>query len=332
MISVDETVLALCPANMTVGWDGPNGKLGDRIHQLPAVRYLMRVCKRVLVWPLDAVTRDLYADMNVTLLEESVVTDVVGRCRQEGVNRIVGLHGGLPDSNISIQRAVDAGGVQQCLDIVAGFYNGKRVVHPHPLDPRGHFPLWQALLGFSGEQIGIPLEAGDRKLPFATANEIGTTWAQTVARADDDATNANSPFVIVSPLSAGGLPVEEKAYTPWWSELIERLGQAGWNVICPVLDHEVADAQALLGDHPHVTVNAADLAQTVALGSLTYSVVVGIDGGRLNLLAASRAEPVIGLYGKWPASAWALPNVGVLQWGSAVNEVMELVTATSQDV
>jgi hypothetical protein len=95
----------------------------------------------------------------------------------------------------------------------------------------------------------------------------------------------------------------------WWTTLA-KLFHYGV-IIVPVHESEKKTAEMIFAGMQNVRVIALDLIRTAALAATPGVHVLGVDGGTLNLLAAASPTGVLGIYGDWPASAWALPNVVV---------------------
>jgi len=77
---------------MTAPKNGPNGFLGDRIHQLSAVALATHLYARVYVWPEDAITSQVFQSLSVTFLQGQEIEDLVAEARSLDISRIVGLH------------------------------------------------------------------------------------------------------------------------------------------------------------------------------------------------------------------------------------------------
>ncbi len=169
---------------------------------------------------------------------------------------------------------------------------------PEDLDPKGHIPIWRKLLATVRPRVKFDLQWPS--VPFLVASKQHQSWAEEYV----NRIVGSKPLLVVSPLSGAPKGVVDDQ---WWRALAKRFNYG--MIIVPVHEKEIDKAKALFGDLSNVTVMAADLAQTSALAAHPAAHVLGVDGGKMNVLAASKPTGVLGLYGQWPASAWALPNV-----------------------
>lgn len=285
---------------MTAPLDGPNGLVGDRVHQLPAVTHVARRHSRTLLWPLDAVTRQLYGHLGVEFVDTLDAAGVVEVARRVAVTRVFAL---FPDpAPTPPHRAADAA-VVVLADAIAGTLgaDGDVTVHrARGLDPRGRVPLWRRLYACTDSdraaRFAWPIA------PFLEPDAAARDWA----RAALNRAAGTSPALVISPFSGG----DKNALTgPWWLRLASMFDGA---VLVPVYgDREVRRARRLFTGVSNVQIVIADLAQAAALAADPRGHVLGIDGGRMMVLAAASSRGALAVFGRWPASAWALPNMVV---------------------
>ncbi len=83
----EATVLVLCPQNMTAPRNGPNGFLGDRIHQLPAVAQATQLYSQVYAWPEDAVTREVFQFLPVKFIRGQEPKEVIQEANELGIKK-----------------------------------------------------------------------------------------------------------------------------------------------------------------------------------------------------------------------------------------------------
>jgi hypothetical protein len=292
-----EPVLVLCPPNMTVPNDGPKGVLGDRIHQLPALKAATDVYDRTYVWPNDPVARAVFESLQAAFLPGKESAKVIELAKTHGVGKVICLY--ADPSTCPPGRVQDCEILVKCHEIATAVAPGN-ISMPNQLDPRGRVSLWKRLLMTVRPEVRQDLQWPT--LPFLSPTSTGDrAWARDFV---SQLAQPDEPVLVVSPLS--GAP--KGTVTPiWWEELVQ-LFHFG-KIIVPVHDTEVARAETLFGGAQNVRVIAADISKTSSLAGVQGVHVLGVDGGRMNVLAASRSNGVLTIYGEWPAPAWAMPNV-----------------------
>ena len=221
--------------------------------------------------------------------------DVVTQVSALGVTKVICLY--ADPSTRPFWRAKDCDMVEQC-HVIATQVASHNIFMPKELDPRGRVPLWRRLVA-----TVRPVVEHDLKwlaVPFLLPNAQAKIWAQDCVRHNAQ----GKPVLIVSPMSGApkGTVVEQ-----WWWTLAKRFDYG--IIIIPVHQSEVTKVQTLFGNLQNVKVVATDIAQAAGLAAIEGVHVLGVDGGRMNVLAASRRTGALCIYGEWPASAWAMPNV-----------------------
>jgi hypothetical protein len=295
---IEEHVLVLCPPNMTAPQNGPNGFLGDRVHQLPAVALATRLYSHVYVWPEDPVTREMFQFLPVNFIQAKETDEVTKQAAELKITRSVCLY--TDPSTCVPERAKDCETVKRCHEIA------KRVTPtafsmPEKLEPKGQVPLWRRLYATVRPKTTVDLHWPS--VPFLMPGTEHQSWAVGYV----NLIAGDKPILIISPLSGAPKGVVDNQ---WWLALAKCFNHGV--IIVPVHEAEVTKARAIFGDLQNVVVIAANIAQTAALAAFQGAHVLGIDGGKMNVLAASKPTSVLCLYGEeWPASAWAMPNVVV---------------------
>ena len=286
-------VLVLCPPNMTVSYDGPNGQLGDRIHQLPAVNAATKIYSKVLVWPHDNFTSGIFRSLKLKFIMSNDIDAVRQEVSANSIDRCICLFS--EPINIPENRKNDAKKVEMAYEI-SRLFPRNNVSFPEDLNPRGQAPLWKKLLA----SVDVELQNTLRwpALPFFKPTEEDKQWAQEMK----SEIGKDKPVIIASPFS--GKPDETKP--DFWKGIAAKINGV---IFLPVHSLDMPRAQNLFGEFDNVKIIEADFSRQAALASLPGTHVIGIDGGPMNVLAASRKEGVLAIYSNWPASAWALPNV-----------------------
>ena len=294
--------LVLIPPNATVPESGPNGFIGDRVHQAPAFFSICAERKAVLVWPDDVASRTFFSAPNVEFIPGRTAADLVRALKDNRLAEVFCLYS--PARRIPPGRDADCELPREA-DAIVSKLQGINVFQPSRLDPLGDIPIWLQLWNtFHGQREVLAL-------PWFLPTREAALWVSEVLAKVFPGWRAGDPVVIVSPFSGSPKKAVQDA---WWREFAAF--RADYSILAPVYgDDELEKARILFGGTP-VRVIEAKLDQTIALGALPNSEVIGVDGGRLNLLAASREKPVHAFFGIWPASAWALPNVQALPPGS----------------
>jgi len=274
-----EEVIVLCPPHATTACGGPRGVLGDRIHQLVVLDALVRSGRALTIWPQDNLTETLFAGLQPQWME-SLNSEIA-----EPATKVIGLFA-MPDKGRSDLTDMDL----LSLDRAARSRWGEAYHRPDYVDPGGASPIWKQQLNWLESLIGESLP--DIKLPLLkvdSADSIPHTEGQRV--------------ILASPLSGG----EKRAVSDdWWREFAQVL--APDVLVVPVMADEKERARAMFKGAENIQFTPGDIPSTVSLAFLADA-AIGVDGGRLNVIAASRIDKVLGFYGIWPASAWALPNV-----------------------
>lgn len=292
------TALVLTPPNMTAPLDGPNGVLGDRIHQLPTVTAVSRRFARTLVWPNDIQVQQLFQFVPVEFVRATTTTEVIAECRRAGVSQVFCLYADASDCHPA---RAECALLRQCDEIAAALAHHASVHRPDPgmPHPQSATPLWRLLLRSAFPDDAEPAAAGTA--PFLALPAPYRVWADAFIEAQCK----SQATLLVSPFS--GAP-KWALDEPWWRELVEQFSVG--QVLVPVYgDGEIQAAQRLFGTAPNVTVFEASIVKTAALATSPVVRVIGNDGGRMNVMAAAHPGAVVTAYGLWPASAWALPNV-----------------------
>ena len=293
-------MLVLAPPNMTVPASGPSGLVGDRVHQTPALTAIYSRRRPLLLWPDDVVTRTFFSFQEVEFVPGQTASQALEAIQDEEIEEAVALYS--PTHSIPAGREADCGLLREA-DAITTKLRGVRK-RQCCLDPLGGTPIWRQLLSL------VPFEEALPPLPWLRPLEKAVAWAGEILSQNIRDWNANGPLVILSPFSGSPKQAVEDA---WWRRLADLL--SGCSIVAPVYgNRELAEARHLFAGTAAVVIEA-DLDQTIALASLPNVGVFGIDGGRLNLLAASCKSRVHAFYGIWPASAWALPNVHALPPG-----------------
>jgi hypothetical protein len=287
--------LVLCPPNMTAPLDGANGRLGDRIHQLPAVRAVTHL-GRTCVWPGDDLARAVFRSLPVSYVEADGAHAVLAWARRHAVRRVYCLY--APPKTTPQGREQDCQCVQQCAAVALGLASSATVTQPADLDPVGRVPLWKQLL--LAVQPDLERTLDWPRLPFLTPRREDRHWATEFL----ERRAQGRPVLLLAPLA--GAPTTTVPDS-WWRELAGRFAHG--LLVVPVHHTELGRAFSILGAVPNALILAVNLSRTAALAAGGSVHVIGSDGGRLNLISAARTRPVLALYRRWPASAWALPNV-----------------------
>ena len=265
-------VLVLCPPNITAPNGGPCGVLGDRLHQLPSLRACRRLFPEVVIWPRDPITEQIFGG---PFLADETEFD-----------RAICLFAD------PAQRPADCAQLVEAVAIARRVATS-RCLLPARIDPRGERPVWRQLLDCIAP-------ADDLTLPVYVPSEAAKTWAaRFLTRIARD-----REVLLLSPFS--GAP-KYTVSREWWRALAGAF--APGIVLVPVQESEEPAAAEFFRGVDNVVIVVADIPQTAALAATPGLPVIGTDGGRLTLMAAARSEPVTGLFGLWPASAWAFPNV-----------------------
>jgi hypothetical protein len=285
---------------MTVPASGPSGLVGDRVHQAPALSVIHGRRRPLLLWPDDVVTRTFFSFPEVEFVPGQTAGQAWEAIQNEEIEEVVALYS--PTYSIPAGREADCGLLREA-DAITAQLRGVRK-RQCCLDPRGSAPIWRQLLSL------VPLEDALPPLPWFRPREKAVAWAGELLSRNVRNRNANDPLVILSPFSGAPKKGVEDA---WWRRLADLL--SGCSIVAPVYGNRELARAGRLFEGTSVAVIEADLDQTMALASLPNVSVFGVDGGRLNLLAASCKSRVHAFYGIWPASAWALPNVHVLPPG-----------------
>ncbi|MDI7277095.1 MAG: hypothetical protein QME94_14060, partial [Anaerolineae bacterium] len=303
--------LVLCPPNITAPLYGASGRLGDRIHQLPAVRAAVDLEEHAYLWPADDLGRQVFRGLPAEFIHTDDPAEVVRQARACGVTRVVSLY--TPPKTIPMGRELDCERLVQC-DQIALALQPVLQHGPLELDPKGRVPLWRRML--LAVTPGFEKSLAWPEPPFFAPRPEDRAWAE--AYVGECA--RGRPVLLVAPLAGTS---EGSVADWWWRDLAERFGH-GW-IIAPVHTDELAKAREMLGPGANVTVLEADVSRTAALAALRGVHVIGIDGGRLNLMAAARSAPVLAIFRLWPASAWALPNVIVRDTSLSPQEALQVV-------
>ena len=247
------------------------------------------------------VTRAFFSFPEVEFVPGQTASQALDAVQHEKIEEVVALYS--PTDSIPAGRETDCELLLEADAITARLQGVQK--RQCRLDPRGDTPIWRQLLS-----LVLPEDA-QPPLPWLYPREKAVAWAYEMLFQNDRNWKPNDPLVILSPFS--GSP-KQAVGDAWWRRLASML--SGCAIIAPVYGNkELAQAGHLFAG-TDVVVIEADLDQAIALASLPNVRVFGIDGGRLNLLAASCTGRVHAFYGIWPASAWSLPNVHVLPPGS----------------
>jgi hypothetical protein len=289
--------LVLAPPNMTVPAGGPGGLVGDRVHQTPALTALYGRRRPLLVWPDDAVTRAFFSFPEIEFVPGQTAGRAGEAIRDRGIEEIAALYS--PTHSIPPGRDAECGLLLEA-DAITAQLPGVRK-HQRALDPLGSTPIWRQLLSL------VPSKDAPAPLPWLRPREKAVAWAREMRSRKARDPNPNGLLVILSPFSRSPKKTVEDA---WWRRFAGLLSSC--SIVVPVYGSgELAKAGRLFAGTAAAVIEA-DLDQTMALASLPNVRVFGIDGGKLNLLAASCRDRVAAFYGAWPASAWALPHVQAL--------------------
>jgi len=308
--------LILAPPNATVPKSGPNGLIGDRVHQAPSFFSIYAKHRPILIWPDDVATRSLFSFPGVEFLSGNTAAEMLPALKEKMFSEVFCFYS--PTASIPPEREADCHLLREA-DAIVSSLPGFKVSQPSRLNPLGSEPIWKQLFGTFSGQHELP------RLPWFLPKEESIIWAAGMSAEEFPGAQEPNPLVILSHFSGSPKKAVEDA---WWRELVSLLSD--FPVVTAVYGQSELEKAQLLFAGTNVSVIEADLDQTIALGSLSNSIVIGIDGGRLNLLAASRKDPVYAFYGIWPASAWALPNVTVLEPGSNPSEVIRKIPQLNQ--
>jgi hypothetical protein len=252
----------------------------------------------VLVWPDDVASRAFFSGPGERFIPGRTAEEAVRALGGNEVADVFCIYS--PTCTIQAEREADCRLLREADEIVSRLAGGK-VLQPARLDPLGDIPIWQQVWNTfrpGREAVG---------LPWFRPGKAPAVWARAVLAGEFPGWAEGDPVVIVSPFS--GAP-KKAVPDGWWREFAA--GRADVPMVAPVYGEGEMEKGRGLFAGTTVRVMEADLEQIIALGAMPNSEVIGVDGGRLNLLAASRAMPVQAFYGIWPASAWALPNVEAL--------------------
>lgn len=286
----------LAPPNMTVPESGPNGFLGDRVHQIPAVAAISGSNSPTFLWPDDAATRAFFSLPNVRFVSGSTATEAIAALQGESIAEIFCLYS--PLKSIPAGREADCKPLREA-ELIASHFPSAKVHRATRLDPLGAAPVWKQLRQQLGFQNPPPA------LPWLKPTPIGSEWVSIVLQRSFAGWLDDDSLLILSPFS--GSP-KKAVRDEWWREFVELL--PGHRIVVPVHGQtELQKAHQLFAES-HVLETSIE--QCISLAALPNARVLGVDGGRLNLLAASSQNPVHAFHGIWPSSAWALPNVQAL--------------------
>ena len=304
-------VFVLAPSNMTVPASGPNGLIGDRVHQTPTIAALLEEHRDLLLWPDDVVTRAFFSRPGIHFVAGRTAAEVVRALEGQGVEEIFALYS--PVDSTSPDREADVE-ILRVAEAIARGLSGTRLHQPSVIDPLGETAVWRQLWD------SFPRRTDWKPLPWLQPAEKDVAWARDALAGAFPSWTPGDLFTILSPFS--GSP-KKAVPDSWWQEFI-RL-QSHLPTVIPIYgDAEREKARLLFGGTSALIIEA-DLGQTMAFASLPKSEVIGIDGGRLNVLAASRKSKVYAFYGIWPASAWALPNTESLPLNSHPEKIIERI-------
>lgn len=279
---------------MTAPRNGPNGFLGDRIHQLPAILVSCKMFDEVHVWPEDVITKQVFQFLNIQFTGQQKSNDFLSWTKRSEINTVICLYADPGKFQIPTNRQQDCGLILEC-DRIARILTSAQIRRPRQLNPVGNTPLWKELVHTARLVAKSTLPA----LPFLVPSQHHKQQAKKTIRK----IAGNDRFMILSPLSGG----EKQAVSPvFWRNVASEFNG---KIIVPVYKDDVYRAKLLFKDHKNVIVLPSDIAEIAALSSIKDTPILGVDGGPMNLLAASRAQGVLSFYGNWPSSAWALPNV-----------------------
>jgi len=274
-----ESIIVLCPPHATTACGGPRGVLGDRIHQLAVLTALAGSGKALCLWPRDGLTESLFGALKpqwIDLFEtDGVPPDA----------KVIGLFG-MPENaqpESSNEALLD-------LDRLARQRWGDAYQRPDWIDPRSARPVWEQLTQWLETLLGERLPG--IQLPLLPA----VAWHQMVCA-------AGQKVVIVSPLAGA---VKGAFADGWWRDFAQSCEPH--RLVVPIMPEEEAEARQHFVGASNVSYVSGSIEMTAAM-AMRADAAIGVDGGRLNLIAASRAGKVLGFYAAWPASAWALPNV-----------------------
>lgn len=297
-------LLALCPPNMTVPVGGPNGFIGDRVHQLAAIRAGVRMYGCVHVWPCDRAARAILTIRGADFISAECPDDVAAAAIRLGVDTVLCLYREPVD--IPSGRQKDCLLVSQCEQVVGLLRpHMKNIRRPEELDPKGNVFLWKRFL-----DVVCPETSGAGAvptMPILVPDGEAVSWATEFL----GSISPGGGVLVVSALSGtprapGGADASRTVNDEWWRRLA---GLFSGPIIVPVPENDVPRAQAIFEGHSNVRIVATSIMQTAALAAAPGTRILGIDGGGFNLLASACPRKVVGLYGVWPASAWAMPNV-----------------------
>ena len=293
----NSAVLVLCPNNMTSPSNGPNGFLGDRIHQLPSVIVATQAYSQVFIWPLDPFTKQVFQFLPVKFIQKNTPEGVFREATNLGIKMVIGLY--AKPINLPTGREKDCETVNLCHEI-AEKVTPENVVIPNDLDPRGLIPIWQQLAITVRRQVNKKSKLPS--LPFLSPTNEYRKWGVDLLNQKAK----EKPVIVASPLSGGD---KKTVNDQWWRELAKQYSHG--HILVPVWEGYLQRANAIFGSQPNISVVSANIAQIAGLSSKNGVHVLGIDGGNMNVMAASRSTGVLTIYGEWPASAWAMPNVVV---------------------
>jgi len=298
---MNDAALVLCPRNMTAPLGGPEGFLGDRIHQLPAVRRVAEQFRPTFFWPADSVTGDIFPVARATPLDAQT-PEAAAAALAGGVRAVFGLYA---DPTGAPAGEEPAGAHVRAAHAVAAALarRGAELRLPDTLDPRGRVPLWRRL--YALVEPGAATEGSWPSPPILEPDGEARRWAERTLAA----LAQGRPVLVLSPFSGGAkgaLPLR------WWRSLAAAFAHG--EVVVPFREpEEGARARRLFRDMPHVhIVHAPSALQVAALAARPEVRAAGVDGGRTCNLAAASTRGVLAVFGpRWPASAWALPSMSV---------------------
>ncbi|MEM9444535.1 MAG: hypothetical protein AAGA18_04205 [Verrucomicrobiota bacterium] len=295
-------LLILCPSHMTRPLGGPKGILGDRIHQLAALQSITSINPNPLIWPHDNITKDLFSSISVEFIEGNQ-SDLRVALSREDIFAVIGLF--FPTQNCRKSLISDCHHLIELENMVNETVKAKFHL-AQDIHPRGETPHYIQLIKLASRIL--KKELPDISLPLV--------------KSPLNPTPSKSHGILLSPLSGSPKHAISK---PWWQSFA-KLTEHQTNLLIPILPQERENTQRIFEDFDHITIVEASLLETVAIASEGMP-TIGIDGGRLNLLAAGRTleQKVVGIYGDWPASAWALPNIIPKTQSLKPEEALELL-------
>lgn len=271
--------------------------VGDRVHQLSAIKEVCRAFDRVYLWPKDWASEELFRFLPVEFCERlDNFYDIAS-----GIH-VFPLYFVPKNDQSWKEKPVKPGceAIVSCEDFRTSAPNSCNAsIHDHSPErddfkPKGNERLWLALWSSvsrwmtSGQfPTGQTFNTDEPDLPHYVVPPELSAWALRFAKRFSD----GRPILLIS--KDGGWIEKEgrnEEFGVWWKQFVTEARQQ-YQVFVPTEDRLVERVKLELSGPGHdedgsVFVFPANLAKTAALASLENTRVVGVDGHPRALLTA----------------------------------------------